>query len=65
MARRSDRPCQQRFAEFVGLSPERSQYEPSYLNVNAKGWAQGDREMICVFLDPSRRITGSARGIRR
>jgi hypothetical protein len=60
----ADEGCLQQFEAFVGLPPEQSRLKISTLFPTNETWEQfDDREVVCIVVDPTRPLTGSARGM--
>ena len=54
--------CVEEFATYVGISYEESAYELSTLFPSQETWEQGDREYVCIAVDPAGELTGSVKG---
>ncbi len=65
VASAAEQGCVAAFAGFIGRRYEESELEISELTPGAKGWASGDREVLCFVRDPAGRTTGSLAGARR
>lgn len=57
--------CEREFAGFVGLGSQASTLEYGFLSPTESSWADGDREVLCVVLDPAGDVTGSLEGAAR
>ncbi len=55
--------CTAEFAPFVGLDYESSAYDFSYYYPTEESWASGDREILCLIVDPDGQTTGSLAGV--
>ena len=54
--------CITEFNTFVGLDYESSTLDFSYYYPTEESWGQGDREILCLILDPAGQVTGSLEG---
>lgn len=54
--------CTEAFAGFVGLDYETSLLDFSYYTPTEAGWGGGDREILCLVIDPDGKTTGSLEG---
>ena len=62
----ADRGCESRFEAFVGISYAESVFSFSYYYPTPQSWASGDREIICLIVDPAGKVTsGSLAGAAR
>ena len=57
--------CSTEFGSFVGLDYDSSELDFSYYYPTEESWGQGDREILCLMIDPSGQVTGSLRGAAR
>lgn len=57
--------CTAAFADFVGLSYEESALSFSYYYPTTESWASGDREILCLLVDPAGKVEGSLEGAAR
>ena len=57
--------CDAAFAEFVGLSYAESTLSYSYYYPTEESWASGDREILCLLVDPAGKVEGSLQGAAR
>jgi hypothetical protein len=57
--------CTAQFNTFVGADYSTSVLDYSYYYPTADSWAQGDREILCLVLDPAGQTTGSLKGAAR
>jgi hypothetical protein len=57
--------CMPAFQEFVGVPSEQSALQVTTLEPTAETWEQGDRELVCIVVDPAGNVTGSLRGANR
>lgn len=65
MDRITQEQCMPAFQSFVGLPYETSQIEVTTLAPTAESWEQGDRELLCMVVDPAGQVTGSLQGANR
>jgi hypothetical protein len=61
----ADEQCLPAFEEFVGLPYDQSVLEATTLEPTAESWADGDRELVCIIVDPAGDVTGSLQGANR
>lgn len=55
--------CYEPFAPYVGISWEESALNYSYYSPSESSWAEGDRAVTCLVLDPTgEQLTGSVAG---
>jgi Septum formation len=54
--------CTAAFAGFVGLDYESSAFDFSYYFPTEGSWGEGDREILCLIVDPNGKTTGSLEG---
>ncbi len=54
--------CKAEFSTFVGIDYDSSVYDFSYYYPTEESWGQGDREILCLIVDPAGKITGSLAG---
>jgi hypothetical protein len=57
--------CLPAFQQFIGMAYEQSAIEVTTLEPTAESWEQGDRELLCVAVDPAGSVTGSLQGANR
>ncbi len=57
--------CTAAFASFVGLAYDASELSFSYYYPTEESWANGDREILCLLVDPAGKTTGSLQGAAR
>lgn len=57
--------CTAEFDSFVGLAYEESTLSFSYYFPTEASWAGGDREILCLLVDPAGKVTGSLEGSAR
>ncbi|MFP4310367.1 MAG: septum formation family protein [Nitriliruptoraceae bacterium] len=57
--------CEDPFTAYVGTAPQDSHLRPAALVPTAEGWAEGDREALCLATDPSASLVGSVAGAAR
>lgn len=62
---RGDDECTAAFAGFVGLDYAASELDFAFYYPTESSWAQGDREILCLIVDPAGRTTGSLAGAAR
>ncbi len=64
--RTADGVCTTAFKTYVGVTPERSDFDVTYYTVTEAGWADGDRSFDCIAVsDDGSTTSGSVRGINR
>ena len=61
----SETGCTAQFNTFVGVDYGASTLDFSYYYPTAQSWAQGDREILCLVVDPAGQTTGSLKGAAR
>lgn len=54
--------CTSEFNAFVGMDYQESTLDFSYYYPTEDSWAQGDREILCLVVDPAGPATGSLQG---
>jgi hypothetical protein len=57
--------CMPAFQQFVGMAYEQSALEVTTLEPTSQTWAEGDRELVCIIVDPTGNVTGSLQGANR
>jgi putative regulator of septum formation len=57
--------CTTEFNFFVGVDYQESELDFAYYYPTEESWAQGDREILCLIVDPSGQVTGSLRHANR
>lgn len=57
--------CADSFARYIGVTPEESELRNAALAPTRSGWADGDREALCLVTDPGASLVGSAAGAGR
>lgn len=57
--------CAGIFTSYVGVEPEDSELRQAALVPTAEGWADGDREALCLVTDPTGSLVGSVAGAGR
>jgi hypothetical protein len=57
--------CLPAFQSFVGLDYYDSVLEVTFLSPTAESWDAGDRELLCLIVDPAGDVTGSLAGANR
>lgn len=62
VATQADEYCYGEFQGFVGVAWEDSAYDYGYLSPSPESWEQGDREVLCMVMDPNGLTTGSLAG---
>lgn len=62
VSQRGDEECTAEFAGFVGLDYETSALDFAFYYPTESSWAQGDREILCLIVDPAGQTTGSLAG---
>lgn len=61
----ADEFCAEAFGSFVGMDYNDSELEISMLMPTARSWRGGDREILCLVVDPAGDTTGTLRGANR
>lgn len=61
----ADEFCAEAFDSFVGIDYNDSELEISMLMPTAQSWRGGDREILCLVVDPAGDTTGTLRGANR
>lgn len=54
--------CTSQFNSFVGINYDDSTLDFAYYYPTEASWAQGDREILCLIVDPAGQVTGSLKG---
>jgi hypothetical protein len=57
--------CTDEFATFIGLDYAQSSLQLAYFYPTQTSWEQGDREILCLVVDPAGQTTGSLAGASR
>jgi hypothetical protein len=57
--------CTTEFNAFVGLDYQQSALDFAYYYPTEESWANGDREILCLIVDPAGKSTGSLQGAAR
>ncbi|MEP6479281.1 MAG: septum formation family protein [Rhodoglobus sp.] len=57
--------CTAAFTDFVGIDYDSSSLDFSYYFPTSDSWAQGDREILCLAIDPNGQTTGTLAGAAR
>lgn len=57
--------CTTEFNSFVGLDYQSSSLDFAYYYPTEESWANGDREILCLIVDPAGPTTGSLSGAAR
>ena len=57
--------CLPAFQTFVGMAYEESVLDFTTLEPTAGSWADGDREIVCLIVDPAGETTGTLQGANR
>ena len=65
VATQADEYCYGEFQGFVGIAWEDSAFDYGYLSPSQESWDQGDREVLCMIMDPEGLTTGSLAGAAR
>ncbi len=60
-----DSQCSEAFADFVGVAYPDSALEYTYYYPTEESWRVGDREVLCVVLDPVGPVAGTLAGANR
>lgn len=54
--------CTSAFTSFIGMDYETSTLDFSYYYPTADSWKQGDREILCLVVDPNGKSSGTLEG---
>lgn len=57
--------CTTEFNSFVGIDYQASALDFAYYYPTEGSWANGDREILCLIVDPAGQVTGSLEGAAR
>lgn len=57
--------CTTEFNSFVGLDYQSSVLDFAYYYPTEASWGNGDREILCLIVDPAGKVTGSLEGAAR
>jgi Septum formation len=57
--------CQVVFAEFVGIDFRSSLLDYHFYYPTPSSWAQGDRSIYCMVIDPGLKVIGTLQGAKR
>ena len=57
--------CTTEFETFVGMAYDGSALEFTWLQPTEESWAQNDREILCLIVDPAGPATGTLEGAKR
>jgi hypothetical protein len=57
--------CQAVFAEFVGIDFRSSLLDYHFYYPTPSSWAQGDRSIYCMVIDPGLKVIGTLQGAKR
>jgi hypothetical protein len=57
--------CTTEFNTFVGLDYQESALDFAYYYPTEESWANGDREILCLIVDPAGKVEGSLAGAAR
>jgi hypothetical protein len=57
--------CTSAFETFIGMPYEQSVLDYTSLFPTAGSWDQGDREVLCMAVDPAGDVTGTLEGVNR
>jgi hypothetical protein len=57
--------CTTEFNAFVGLDYNSSALDFAYYYPTEESWANGDREILCLIVDPAGKVEGSLQGAAR
>jgi hypothetical protein len=57
--------CTTEFNNFVGLDYQSSSLDFAYYYPTEESWANGDREILCLIVDPAGQVEGSLQGSAR
>jgi hypothetical protein len=61
----TEEQCKPAFQTFVGMAYDQSVLEVTTLEPTVETWADGDRELVCIVVDPAGNVTGSLQGANR
>ena len=61
----AEQGCTSAFVEFAGINYEESTLDYAYYFPTQGSWAEGDRRILCLILDPDARVTGTLEGAAR
>jgi hypothetical protein len=61
----TEEQCMPAFESFIGMPYDDSEIEVTTLEPTAESWEQGDRELVCMVVDPAGEVTGSLEGANR
>ncbi|HWR86383.1 MAG TPA: septum formation family protein [Rhodoglobus sp.] len=65
VADRAVTECTTEFNAFVGLDYQASSLDFAYYYPTQDSWANGDREILCLIVDPAGKVEGSLQGAAR
>lgn len=65
IAEQAEATCGPEFESFIGLAYDQSTLDWYYYSPTSSSWADGDREVLCIALDPAGQVTGSLAGAAR
>ena len=57
--------CTNEFSAFVGMDYQSSSLDFAYYYPTEDSWANGDREILCLIVDPAGKVEGSLQGAAR
>jgi hypothetical protein len=57
--------CTTEFNSFVGVDYQDSELDFAYYYPTEESWANGDREILCLIVDPAGKATGTLEGAAR
>jgi hypothetical protein len=61
----ADDACTADFATFIGIPWEESMLDYRSFTPTEQSWNDGDREILCMVVDPGRDVTGTLAGAQR
>ena len=61
----AEQSCSAEFVAFAGIAYEESALDYAYYFPTLGSWAEGDRRILCLILDPDARVTGTLEGAAR
>jgi hypothetical protein len=61
----AEEQCKPAFQTYVGVAYDQSALEITTLEPSFETWADGDRELLCIVVDPAGSVTGSLQGANR
>jgi Septum formation len=65
MSAATQEQCLPAFQSFVGRPYEQSALDVTTIEPTSQSWSEGDRELLCLVIDPAGPVTGSLEGANR